>query len=65
MSIPENQQNERLRNSNPWIKIELRANLKKKSKCPALPKCKQNCVVLIPDEEYLITNVMFMFFDEE
>ena len=32
----ENWQNERYSNSDPWIKIEWRVNLEKKSECPAL-----------------------------
>ena len=36
MSVPENWQNERWSDINPWIKIERRANLEKKSKRPAL-----------------------------
>ena len=38
MSEPENLQNERLSDSDPWLKMsaERRANLEKKSECPAL-----------------------------
>ena len=36
MSKPENRQNERKSDSDPWIKIEQRANLEKKSERPAL-----------------------------
>ena len=36
MSKPENPQNEQLSDSEPWVKIERRGNLEKKSECPAL-----------------------------
>ena len=36
MSEPENQKNERLSSSDPWIKNEWRANLEIKSECPGL-----------------------------